>query len=604
MKRIFLVIACILMMSCVGVPARAAILIESSNGSLVTNSYSASMALACTQTLPIHITSALSSSFSNISTATVHNCPIQIVYHSGGSLGNTTKFVHAVPPTITDLQRHFTGSGVVTGLTDARPEWFPASASSGINEAINASKVVKLSASTYTITTPIVIKSGTQLSGEGIGKSIISHLHSVTNLYGITDTTTQTVSSDNIILKDFEIQGDSQLTVGSATMGINLKNVNNLLLTHVKVGGFRDFGIRPGTAIAGSGGVGARGNKVVECIVDGVGGGDAYQHTGYDTQFIRNIARNYTDTGFAAGPDSFGISIFGMESGVLYDGNIIDGTTTGTPLNQLGYAFGPHSPTFNADIKIVNSTIRNCVQGFWGVSFSGLNMHNNSFYAGAATASGNVRLDGVSNFSITGGLIQGIQSGSGTGPDVAAIQFNSQRFTYGASIFDANTANGYVGGGLVIQAPLTNAIVIDVTNAVTGPSFTPTSKGITYDGINFGAGGTGHSIAYRVDGGNADQATDNNITNIMQSAGNFLSQTGSAGNYNRNVVNVNLPPTVSDQVAAAGGVFFNLPYLQGSGTPVSVVTPRYLGDNYFDISGGLWWKSFGNGITQWSKLSN
>lgn len=92
--------------------AYAAILIESSNGDLVSGP--TTMAGACAQTQPIHITSALSAVQSNISSAGGATCGAPVIIHPGGSLGNTTTFLPS-PYSLTNNYSFLSGSPMYVG---------------------------------------------------------------------------------------------------------------------------------------------------------------------------------------------------------------------------------------------------------------------------------------------------------------------------------------------------------------------------------------------------------------------------------------------------------------------------------------------------------
>ena len=79
---------------------------------------------ACAQAGEVHVNTALDPVHSNYSSATMHACLAPIKFGSNGSLGNTTTFWGNF--VITDNSQHFTGTGVISGLSEARPEWFGA----------------------------------------------------------------------------------------------------------------------------------------------------------------------------------------------------------------------------------------------------------------------------------------------------------------------------------------------------------------------------------------------------------------------------------------------------------------------------------------------
>ena len=107
----FIVVALALL----AVNAQAAILIESPNGSLVGGL--TTLATACAQSYPVHITSALSAVQSNISTATVHGCSAPVVFHTGGSINPTTTFRLLNPNQTVVMPENF-GANTTPGVTD------------------------------------------------------------------------------------------------------------------------------------------------------------------------------------------------------------------------------------------------------------------------------------------------------------------------------------------------------------------------------------------------------------------------------------------------------------------------------------------------------
>ena len=127
MKRLFLTLVTLLFTT----QAQAAILVFSPNGSYTTKtSLSAAAAAADTASKTVVVTSALSSSFSNISSATLHAWPSdrKLKVEKGGSIGNTTAFkINA--PFEAGSYPIFTGTGKV--LIDSGDEinatWFATS---------------------------------------------------------------------------------------------------------------------------------------------------------------------------------------------------------------------------------------------------------------------------------------------------------------------------------------------------------------------------------------------------------------------------------------------------------------------------------------------
>ena len=131
----FIIVLFLLAMGC---PAHAGILIESPNGVLVQGP--TSMAAACSQKLPIHVTSVLSAVQSNISSATVHYCSAPINIHPGGGLGNSTHFFATGTFTAGDYQVFYGTAPVNFGPNSLQEgkthvDWFGGTISGADNHA-------------------------------------------------------------------------------------------------------------------------------------------------------------------------------------------------------------------------------------------------------------------------------------------------------------------------------------------------------------------------------------------------------------------------------------------------------------------------------------
>jgi hypothetical protein len=120
--------------------ASAAILVMSPSGTYTTKTDLATAATAADAAgKTIVVTSALSAVQSNISSASLHAWPTDraLRIEKGGSIANTTAFVMAGPFSA-GLYPVFVGSGTLTGLKEAHPEWFGAIAGDDIaNEDTN-----------------------------------------------------------------------------------------------------------------------------------------------------------------------------------------------------------------------------------------------------------------------------------------------------------------------------------------------------------------------------------------------------------------------------------------------------------------------------------
>lgn len=130
MKRLFMTLIAVL---CFSVSAQAAIIVQTETGSTSSIYTSLSQVVGLSNIKKVTVTSALSASFSNISSATVHEWPAdkKLVVEKGGSIGNTTTFKIA-GPFEAGLHQAFSGTGAVTfvqgSVSLVYPEWWGAKA--------------------------------------------------------------------------------------------------------------------------------------------------------------------------------------------------------------------------------------------------------------------------------------------------------------------------------------------------------------------------------------------------------------------------------------------------------------------------------------------
>lgn len=169
---------CALIISLLATSANAAILVVSPNGNYTTKSTLAAAAVAADAAgKTVVVTSALSASFSNISSASVHSWPAdrKLKVEKGGSIGNTTKF-KIDGPFEAGLYQAFTGTGsiVFTTAGTVYPEWWGVDGTADevqINKAINAAaagSIIKLSQQ-MNISAPVVLSARANLTLEGKG---------------------------------------------------------------------------------------------------------------------------------------------------------------------------------------------------------------------------------------------------------------------------------------------------------------------------------------------------------------------------------------------------------------------------------------------------
>ena len=478
---------------------------------------------------------------------------ITLIFERGARLAIATGITVTInSPFDAGLQQVFscTGTGKVVfgagSINEVYPEWWRGDSATNdapyIQAAINTTLPVKISNS-YTTTETLTVFNNTKILGNGY--ATINHVYSPLSLYAIHDATTQTASISNVVLKDFNIVGDSENEAVGNTVGVFLANVNNSLIENVNVSGFSTTGIVPCCAVAGGGGVGARNNKVINSNVSAIGRGDAFAFTGYDTQFIGCKASDFFDTAFAVIPDHFSISTAGRAIGATFDRCDVIGKLTGTP---LGFGFGPFAVDFYANMNLINCTVTDCYMGLWAVAFDGLFINNCKFYSHRATDTGNVRLDGIKRYHIKGGIIEGSKTGAGYADHVACVLLDAFRTTYGVDVFDLAIDQGFIGDGVIIDSSLHAGIVAFVGGTVAAPAFTPTCNNLNINGAIFK--GTDLAIFLKPNVSEADMYNNILISNNSKKEGSFLAANGVATCFkNINVVRNNLAPAVTYKIA-------------------------------------------------------
>lgn len=168
----------------------AAILLQSPTGALTTGTTLAAAATAA-NVKKVIVTSALSASQSNISSAWPADRKLH--FEVGGSIANTTTFTINDPTFTASRMQIFAGSGLIVGLKEVFPEWWGITGTAdqtAINKAIVAVKPLPLSQigdtskplthgkvildnyKEYKLTAPIELYSSVKLLGGGSGTII------------------------------------------------------------------------------------------------------------------------------------------------------------------------------------------------------------------------------------------------------------------------------------------------------------------------------------------------------------------------------------------------------------------------------------------------
>ncbi len=331
----------------------------------------------------------------------------------------------------------------------------------------------------YRINQTIVVRGGLQLScapgsaivWEGAVNADIMQDSSLTNAADV---------NIGINIKDLEIVGNSLLAGDSFQIGINFYRTGKVALRRLTVHGVGGSGIRWGTSMADTVDVLVAGCSIYDCrhgdALQGVGRKIVIRNNSIGKE--RNASANFGDTGIALLHDFSTITnpeqIY--SSDVLIDANTIIGNydDTGAYVGngsqiQTGIAFGPFAKGVFTNIRVINNTLARCYLNIWGIVMDNVLIDNNDLGPHTATATGNMRFDGLTNATITRNRVR-LQY-VGTGPDYSAILLAAQRNVFGASTFDADIAHFRIAGNTITVRPGIAAQGVRATfEQVNGPS--------------------------------------------------------------------------------------------------------------------------------------
>lgn len=499
-----------------------------------------------------------------------------------------------------DLQV-FTGAGTVVGLKEAKPEWF-GSGTDAIQKSLNAATVTRLSEKTYYISGfPLLIDSGKQLVGAGMGKSIINptggtrdttklaafitnknYPYNAVRADRIDLATAHLMTADsNIILRDFTLIGAKATIPGF--FGISFWSVTDVTVDNVEV----DSSYSQGIMFTGAMRPVVKGCKVHHNAANGIHISDAFDgliennqvwSTGdYGIEIGSGYLRGndaistgwHTVTGNTSNNNAnYGICLRGLVGGVSdtdglpYNPNLkplrgvtITGNVTRLNVSNVGTGIGLQDYVSDATVA-ANTTSDNKVGilitgGLASDStISGNTVSRNSTYG--LLASNELR-SSVINANVIS--YSGLQALKGTFTDVIIsnnpVSYNNTTATAGLSIVDTLNSNG-------------NTFIGNIFKLTTGDIATT-------------------SIATRTTSG-----TFRWITNIFPTGFYPIIASGD----------------LLIDIASVSGTGSGLGYTSGLGTPVGVKTPNFTGQDYFDTATGNWWKAFNNTNTGWNKLTN
>lgn len=158
----------------------------------------------------------------------------------------------------------------------------------------------------------------------------------------------------------------------------------------------------------------------------------------------------------------------------------------------------------------------------------------------------------------------------------SALPTNGQYYEAGTIIFNSAPANGENVGWIVITAGCADTGLWSASS-----SFTAANEGKFY--------ATSASRTYRlVTGNTAATITEPNHTTL-----------GAQVEYDNTHTWEYIYPGYMWTVRTFGQVL----YRSGAGSPSGSVTPNFIGEEYLDSTGNVWYKAFGNGNTNWAALN-
>lgn len=372
-----------------------------------------------------------------------------------------------------------------------------------LQAALNRRGLIRLSKA-YVVSNPLTIRSGTQIVGDP-GAKIIWQGPVTGNILQDSSITTPTDVNTNILIENIEIDGGDVVAGDASQRAINFYRVGNVVIRGCKIHGVGGSGIHYGGSMLDTVGVLVENNDVWDCRQ-----GDAIQGVGRAIVVRNNrigklgsTTSNFGDTGIAL---LYDFNSTTNPNGAYstdwdFDGNTIIGNynLTGTYVGsgqpiQTGIAVGPFQIGVNTNGRIRNNVVFGCYLNCWLIVMDNVTVEGNDFGSHAATATGNVRLDGVTNGRVRGNTIT--MRLSGTGPDYSGILLVAQRNTFGASVFDADVARCEVTGNTIssIQAGVTG-IRATFGQVNTSPTYNSKLVATRFENNSFINIGTGVSLA-------------------------------------------------------------------------------------------------------------
>ena len=279
----------------------------------------------------------------------------------------------------------FFGTGSVTNLRKAVPDWFGENTSPGTTNITAAwalsfasSKLILPDATTYLLDT-ISIPAGTIIKGQGIDKTIIKQGTNTGASYGVffVDSGSSSAKVDDISVFDLTLDGQvASKGFSQYEHLVSFSGVNNVLFDRVKFLGYRGDGLYLGSSPTAATERHNSNVKVQNCIFDGVNkdnrnGISVIDGTGITIQ--NNTFRNSTKTGMPGAID-----------------------------------FEPNNNAFHVikNIKVVNNRFSNCGGGYGTVVYTNSSVLTNPLHG--VTIEGNT-YDSDNTYSAADILISTIE---------------------------------------------------------------------------------------------------------------------------------------------------------------------------------------------------
>lgn len=372
-----------------------------------------------------------------------------------------------------------------------------------LQAALNHRGTINLLGKTYKFSSPLTVRAGTSLIGAANSKLLWAG--PVTgNMMQDSSITSPSDVNQNIYLEGFEIDGGDLVSGDAAQVAINFYRTGNVVIRGLKVHGVGGSGIRWGNSFIDTVNV-----LVEDCEIWDCRQGDALQGSGRRITLQNNkigkpgsTTSNFGDTGIALLRDFNGTTNPGAftTSGVIIENNTIVGNYNGAGVYvgvgqqiQTGIAFGPFANNADANIQVRGNTVTNCYLNLWAIVMANVTVEGNTFGPHSATATGNVRFDGVTGSQILNNVIS--RGYAQTGSDYSNILLVAQRNTFGLSVFDSDVVDVTISGNLLSSAVAGNGIRATFEQINSSPSYTSKLTRVAVRGNTFTGIGTRVALA-------------------------------------------------------------------------------------------------------------